>query len=145
VADLDLDGILAQLLDRRLQEDVPAIDHVSDVGETSFDVHVGDGAEETAALTGLRPHDEREAVQLGRHALGRLALAIGLRRDDALLMLELPQGLTVGGHRQAAREEVVACVSGSYTHYVTDSPQGGYVVSQDDLSYRHASVLRPQG
>jgi hypothetical protein len=73
-------------------------------------------------------------------AAAPLVLAVGLRGDDALVVLEHAEVLRIRLDREAAREEVVARVARLDAHDVADLPEVRHVVPQDHLD-RHGNLL----
>src|SRR5262245_37397099 len=132
--DLDDDGVRAQLLDRLCELDAAAVDLEALVREEPLQVEIGDRPEQTPFLTGARLDRQPQPAQLLCDALGRLALALGLRADDALLVLEDVQILAIGLDGEAARKEIVPRVAGLHPNDLTDLSEARDVVTEDHFN-----------
>src|SRR5262245_28185304 len=140
--DLDRHRIRPELLDGLVEQDPAPIDRHALRREQPFDVEVRDRAEEPALLPCPGTDAELEALDLLRLCLRRLAVALRLGADHALLVLEHAQILAARLDGEAAREQIVARVPGLDAHDVADLAQVRYVVTQDDLDGHDGS---PQG
>src|SRR5262245_30334307 len=101
------DGEGAELLDRLVEGDPPAVDLEPLLGKQPLDVEVSDRPEEPTLLARSRLHAELHPLEALGHRVGALALALGLGADDALLVLEDAQVLPARLDREPAREEEV--------------------------------------
>src|SRR5262245_14956342 len=122
-ADQNRHGERPELLDGLLEQDAPPVHGVTLRGEQALDVDVGDGSEEAPPFARPRLHGERQALELRGDALGRLAVALRLDGDDALLVLELGHVLPARLDRETAGEQVVPRIARPDPHDLPDRAQ----------------------
>src|SRR5262245_33599252 len=139
------DAVLADLLDRLLELDLPAVeldplglDQVGDLGRRHR-------AEELALLADVRLHLEPqrlepalldpERLQLARHPLGH----------HALLVLDLAHVALGGERRLPLRDEVVVRVPGLDAHHLARLAQARDRLAQDHLAAVHGDRPRSPG
>src|SRR5581483_10346105 len=132
-ADVDDDREGAELLERLLEVDPAPVDGDALLGEQPLDVEVRDRAEEPAVLARACLHEELESRDACRHRVRSLLLALGLRTDHPLLVLEDAQVLPARLDGEPAREEVVAGVPRLHAHHLADLPEMWDVVAENDL------------
>ena len=100
-----------------------------------------DGTEQLAVLASFDVDDERELAQrrgeLG-HGIEFLRFAFGaalLERFDLALVRASER------NRQPLREQIIARVTRGYFHMVRFGPKTDYIVSQNNFSFWHFSLL----
>src|ERR1700746_2953389 len=79
------------------------------------------------------PHPHVQAVELGRHGLGVLQAADLPGRPGPLDQVDLLLGAAGPGHRETARDQVVAAVAGRDVYDVTGAAETAHFLGEDEL------------
>src|SRR6185369_9599196 len=134
--DLDVDGgadlgvqpdphlVRAQGLDRVADLDPAPVElGAAGLAHGRSDVRRADRAEQAAAAARAPPHPHVQAVELGRYGLGVLQAADLPGRPGQLDQVDLLLGAAGPGHRETARDQVVAAVAGRDVYDVTGAAE----------------------
>src|SRR6266702_1315612 len=111
------------------------------------DVRRADRAEQAAAAARAPPHQHVQAVELGRHGLRIFQAADLPGRPGPLDQLDLLLGAAGPGHRETARDQVVAAVAGRDVYDVAGAAETAHFLGEDELHRctTHVALLLARG
>ena len=112
---------------------IEAIDGRDVGGELSGDVVRADRAEEDAFLVGLGGDGNRHAADAVGEGLGFHPLLVGDLLEALLLLLDGLESALVDGHGHAARNEVVARITGLDVDDFPSPAEMGHVIAKKNL------------